>query len=128
MLRACWRILKPGGVLSFVVIAVAEGLSPEDTDRALEAGPEYVAATDTYPSLLHASGFVDVEVEDVSDEYMATMTAWIREWDRESSELAQLLGADEFLERQTRRRHVLGPITAGLLRRYLITATRPSKK
>lgn len=125
MLRACKRTLKPGGVLSFLVIAMADGLAANDTTRAVEAGPDYVATTDGYPSLLDTAGFVDIEIDDVSNEYVDTMTDWIREWDKESDELVDLLGADEFSERQARRRHALGPITAGLLRRYMITASRP---
>lgn len=125
MLRACSRVLKAGGILSFVVIAVADGLNANDTTRAVEAGPDHVATTDGYPSLLHTAGFVDIELDDISDEYVDTMTAWIREWDKESDALVELLGANEFSERQTRRRHALDPITAGLLRRYMITATRP---
>ena len=43
---------------------------------------------------------------------------------REAVELARIVGADEFVERQPKRRRAIGAARMGLLRRYLITATR----
>ncbi len=109
--------------MSFLVIAVADGLSAEEADRALDAGPEHIATGEGYPSLLQAAGFEGVDVVDVTDEYLTTQAAWVREWDAESFELEQLLGV-EFAERQTRRRRALATVQAGLMRRYLISAVR----
>lgn len=111
--------------MSFLVIAVADGLSAEETDRVLDVGPEHIATDDGYPSLLEAAGFEGVDVLDVTKEYLVTQAAWIREWDTESFELEQLLGADEFAERQSRRRRALATVRAGLMRRYSISAVRP---
>jgi hypothetical protein len=117
--------LKPGGLLSFLVIAVADGLSVEETARALDAGPEYIAAGDDYPALTDQAGFADIETIDVTDEYRATLDVWIRAWDAESIGLEWLLGVDEFDERQARRRRALSAIAEGLVRRYLFSAERP---
>ena len=125
MLRACRRVLKPGGLISFLVIAVADGLPAEEIDRVLDVGPEHIGTGDGYPSLLQAAGFEGVDLVDVTDEYLATQAAWIHEWDTESFDLEQLLGADEFAERQSRRRRELATIRAGSMRRYLISAVRP---
>ncbi len=84
--------------MSFLAIAVADCLSAEETDRVLDAGPEHIAAGDGYPFLLQAVGFEDVELIDVTDEYLVTLAAWIREWDTESTELEQLIGTDHFAE------------------------------
>lgn len=111
--------------MSFLVIAVADRLSTEETDRALDAGPAHVEAGDGYPFLLQAVGFEDVELLDVTDEYLATLAAWAREWDTESPELEQLIGTDQFAAHQSRRRKALKTVQDGLLRRYLITAVRP---
>jgi len=111
--------------MSFLVIAVAGGPSAEETDRVLEVGPEHIATNDGYPSLLLAAGFEGIEVVDVTDEYLATHAAWIRERDAESVGLEQLLGVDEFAELQLRRRRELATIRAGSMRRYLISAVRP---
>lgn len=109
--------------MAFLVIAAADGLSAEEADRVLDVGPEHIATGDGYPYLLQAAGFEGVDVVDVTDEYLATKAAWIHEWDAESFELEQLLGA-EFAERQSRRRRALATVQAGLMRRYLISAVR----
>ncbi len=125
MLRATSRVLKPGGLLSFLVIAVASGLSAAETNMALDAGPEHTDAGPGYPALMEAAGFEDIQVIDVTDEYVATLTAWIREWEAASTELEQLMGIDEFTERQKRRRQALAAARDGLLQRYLISAISP---
>lgn len=125
MLRACNRVLKTGGLLAFLVIALADGLSSDETTRALDAGPGHVDAGDGYRALLEAAGFESFKLVDVTDQYLATLTAWIREWDTESTELEPLLGVDEFTERQSRRRKTLETVRDGLLRRYVISAVQP---
>jgi len=125
VLRATSRVLKPGGLLSFLVIAVSDGLSPVETNIALEAGPEHIDAGPGYPALMEAAGFEDIQVIDVTDEYVATLTGWIREWEADSAELEQLMGIDEFAERQTRRSQAIASARDGLLQRYLISAIRP---
>lgn len=100
-------------------------MSAEETDRALDAGPEHIAAGDGYPFLLQAVSFEDVELIDVTDEYLSTLEAWICEWDTESIDLEQVIGTDQFAETQSRRRKALTTVQEGLLRRYLITAARP---
>ena len=125
MLRACSRVLKPGGVISFGVIAIADGLTADEADRAVDSGPVHVDAGRGYPALLSAAGFESVKLTDVSDEYLATSVAWVREWDAESVELQQLVGTDDFVERQASRRQAIEATRDGLLRRYLISAIRP---
>ena len=125
MLRACLKTLKPGGLISFLVIAAADGLSAEQTARVLETGPESIAAEDGYEALMSQAGFGSVEIIDATDEYLVTLDSWIGEWDAESGELERLLGMGEFAERQTRRRRALSLLAEGLMRRYLISAERP---
>lgn len=55
---------------------------------------------------------------------VVTLAAWVREWDAEAVELARMVGAHEFAERQATRRRAIDAAHSGLLRRYLITATR----
>jgi len=125
VLRACRRVLKTGGLISFLVIAVADRLSAAETLTAIEAGPEQVAAESGYSMLMDAAGFEDVDVIDVTDEYLVTLSAWLRAWEAESTEIQRLIGVDQFAERQTSRRQALEKATDGLLRRYLISAIRP---
>jgi hypothetical protein len=125
VLRASGRVLRPGGTLAVFVIAPAEGLDEADMSRAVEAGPEYVTADPGYESLFATSGFIEFELVDVTDEYAVTAAGWIDGWRREAEELVALLGADEFRERQDRRRNALRVIEAGLLKRYLLIARTP---
>lgn len=124
MLRACHRILRPGGVLCFAVIGHADGLTDDETATAFGAGPDHADVGRGYPSLMATAGFDNMDVTDVTDAYLATLAAWVREWDVEAVELARIVGADEFVERQAKRRRAIGAARMGLLRRYLITATR----
>ena len=110
--------------MCFAVIAHAGGLTDDETTRALGAGTDYADAGPGYPSLMAAAGVGHVEVTDVTDAYLVTLAAWVREWDAEAVELARIVGADEFAEPQAKRRRAIDAVRAGLLRRYLITATR----
>ena len=110
--------------MSFLVITVAGGLSIEETDRALNVGPEHIAAGDGYRSLIEAASFDVVDIVDVTDEYLLTQEAWIQGRDAESVELERLLGVEKFIEKQSREREALAAIRDGLMRRYLISAVR----
>jgi SAM-dependent methyltransferase len=124
VLRASHRVLRPGGVVCFAVIAHADGLTGDESAAAFAAGPDHADAGAGYPSLLAAAGFDNADAADVTDAYVMTLAAWVREWDAEAVELAQIVGADEFAERQAKRRRAIDVAHRGLLRRYLITATR----
>ncbi len=124
MLRASHRVLKAGGRLAFVVIAVPEDLPAAARATASELGPDHVDG-DAYPSLVSHAGFVDCDVTDVSHEYADTLLAWIREWEVERDGLTSVMSRDEFEDWQARRRRALGAIRRGLLRRYLVAASRP---
>jgi SAM-dependent methyltransferase len=125
VLRACRRVLKPGGTISFAVIAIADGLPEDEFDRAVEAGPPNVDAGPGYRDLLAAAGFEGIELTEASDEFLATSAAWVREWDAESLELERLVGIEDFAERQASRRQSIAATKEGLLRRHLISAVRP---
>ena len=125
MLRASRDILRPGGLISFLVIATPPDRPVEAGDLAPDVGPEYVEAGDGYSALMEEAEFADTEIVDVSAEYKVTLAAWIREWDAESKGLQSLVGEEEFAERQAARRRSLDAIETGLLGRYLISARRP---
>jgi hypothetical protein len=125
VLRACNRVLKSGAPLVFFVVAVAAGLAPRDTARAIGAGPEYVDAGPGYPSLMEAAGFVNVEVIDVTDDYAVTLSDSIQARNAERPQLEDLIGVDKFIEGQSSRRRELAAVHEGLLRRHLVVALRP---
>jgi SAM-dependent methyltransferase len=93
VLRACHRILRPGGVLCFAVIGHADGLTDNETATAFGAGPDHADAGRGYPSLMATAGFDNMDVTDVTDAHLVTLAAWVREWDVEAVELARIVGA-----------------------------------
>ena len=93
--------------MAFHVIAVAEGLAEADRSRAVEVGPPAVTAEAEYSTLLTAAGFDRIRIRDDSASYRETAAAWLREWARDAHELEPLFGAQEFSDRQARRRNAL---------------------
>jgi hypothetical protein len=125
VLRACRRVLKPRGGICFAVIAHADGLTADETAAAVRAGPDHAAAGPGYRRLMAAAGFDHVAVSDVTYAYLVTLQAWVREWDAEADDLVRVVGAADFVERQTKRRRAITAARTGLLRRYLVTAAHP---
>lgn len=111
--------------MSFTVIAAVSGLNEDQRDILLRDGREDLDAGPGYPALLAEAGFVDITVTDVTDEYERVLTAWIRAWETGSVELVELLGEEEFSDRQSRRHRALRSIREGLVVRYWITASKP---
>ncbi len=124
VLRACRRLLRPGGRLAFYTIFIPAGLSEAEFRRVQSLGdpPEVVAGA--VPSeLLRSAGFGDFEEIDVTDEYVRTASGWYEARERYASEL-RLQGEAEFAESQANSKKRLGLIRAGLLRRSLFVAQR----
>ena len=124
MLRASHRVLKPGGTIAFLVIAVCDKITGGRRKEAITAGPPYVDTDLAYPDLMHAAGFGQVEAADVTAEYLETLTAWWRAWDAASAELARIVGDDEFAERQANRMRAIRSVQSGLLCRHLMSGVR----
>lgn len=123
MLRASYRLLRPGGRLAILTIHPAPGLSERDYRRACRDGPRAVAVRRDHRALLSAAGFVDVEGVDETGLWRRTQAAW----HDEAEPVAEMLRAAEgerFDERQQERRTTLAAIDDGLLRRSLFTARR----
>ena len=112
--------------MSFLVISVADGLSPGAHRRAVRAGPSGVASRHDVATLVHAAGFSEVTTTDLTAQYLATARAWLVAWERHRVELAAL-------DRGRLRRHqhdMTGAVAAiedGLLLRSLVTARRPAR-
>lgn len=125
MLRACRRILRPGGRLAFLTIQPTPGLGRARRRRANRAGPPGVAVRTSYPSLLTTAGFVDIEARDVTAEYRATQRAWMDTMDSRADALRVIMGDAAFDERVTARTETLRAIDVGLLSRFLYHARIP---
>jgi hypothetical protein len=126
VLRACRRILRPGGHTAFFTIHPAAGLTASQRRRAARDGPIAVATARLHRELLEAAGFSHVTETGYTAEFAATTRAWIHHWDANHKDLAALLGEHEVKQRQTGRRAQLRAIEDGILCRSLFTARRPA--
>lgn len=125
VLRACARLLRPGGTLAFTTIFVAPGLLPSQRRRAHRAGPAHVRARRPYPELIIQAGFGDTVEQDLTADYERTQRDWCDAIEERADELHGLVSDDELALAQADRRLTLDAIGAGLLRRSLFVATSP---
>ena len=125
VLRACRRLLRPGGRIAFTTIFVTPGLDPQQQRDALRAGPTHVAARRPYPELVAQAGFVGATEVDLTTEYERTQRDWYEAAEQRADELRALMSDAQFADAQADRRLALDAIGAGLLRRSLFMATRP---
>lgn len=124
MLRACRRILRPGGRLAFLTIEPGLRLSGRDLREAHRRGPPAVAVPTSYRSLLRTAGFSEVVAVSVTDDYRRTQQRWIAATDRHEPEIRLLIGDEEYDERQRTRAETVKAIDGGLLRRTRYSAVR----
>lgn len=124
MLREMHRVLKPGGVLSFLTITLTEGLTPEQRQRGMELGEPEDDAGPGFSVLVPEAGFVDVDIEDVTEEYSGTLQRLLYAYVDESADLIDLLGEEDFEERLARRRRYIQAVGEGLHSRYWVTARK----
>ena len=125
MLRASRLLLDAGGRTAFFTIHPAPGLSPSQRRRAHRDGPVAVAAHLPHRQLLQRAGFIDIEEIDYTAEFATVASAWIERNDHHHDHLVGLIGLADYEQRQRERRIQLRAIEDGLLRRSLLTATRP---
>ncbi len=108
--------------MAFHVIFVAPGLSDQDRDRAVAAGPLQVSASESYADLLVSAGFDQIEEFDLTDQYRRTAAAWLNESMRAAQQLEEVIGIEEFRRGQQEREEAQAAIKGGLLKRSLFAA------
>lgn len=114
------RVLKPGGRMAFYVIHTADGLSEDELTRAQDSGPDFATPPAPYRKFLESTGFVNVEVEDVTHHYHSTIQQLLLHADDLEAGLRKALGDDAFEERRTNRTSSLRAVEQGLLARSLV--------
>lgn len=108
--------------MAFHVIFVAPGLSEQDREWAVVAGPPHVSTSESYTDLLASAGFDQIEEVDLTDQYQRTAAAWLNESTLAAPHLEESLGVEEFRRGQQGRQEAQAAIEAGLLRRSLFAA------
>ncbi len=126
MLRACRRVLHHNGRLAFFTILIPIGLPEDAHQRAILAGPRYVAPDRRdHRDLLQRAGFVDVDETDVTGDFAQTERVMFDTRQHYEGELRKAEGDSEFDKDQEKSHGYLTAIQAGLLRRSLFLARRP---
>ena len=125
MLRACRRVLRPGGRIAYYNIYVAPGLPERQHRRALQAGPSAVSTRGIpQADLLRRAGFRGVQETDVTREFVETARAWGASRHRHEPAIRKTIGDARFEEVQADSRTMLAAIEEGLLRRGLFVGKR----
>jgi hypothetical protein len=112
--------------MAFTTITIAPGLDRRARRRARECGPPAVAARAEHDELLRRAGFTDVVRLDVTDAYVDTLRAWLHHRQRHATELARLGPPGAFEQRIHDQTVGLAATEAGLLRREMLSASRPT--
>jgi len=124
VLRACRRLLRPGGRIAYFTIFTTPGLSKRDHRRAVRLGPRAVASRREQAELLQAAGLVEVLETDVTADFLETARRWVGYASKFEGELRSTLGDTLFDEQQTARRAMITAVEQGLLSRALFEGTK----
>jgi len=126
VLRACRRLLRPGGRTAYLTIFTTPGLSKPDHRRAVRLGPRAVGSGREQADLLDAAGFVPIVVIDMTEDFLETTRRWLSHASELEGGLRRTLGDALFDEQQTDRMEMITAIEEGLLSRALFVGARPS--
>ncbi len=119
MLRACKRVLAPGGRLVFDVVSVPTHLVGRPD---LDGDYGFVATPKPYEDLLALAGFSDVGVQDTTAGYIAVAERWLDAVVDLEAGLRSALGDDVFEDKVASRRSSHELLLDGRLSRTLYWA------
>jgi len=122
VLRAMRKLLRPGGRHAFTTIHTPPDLTPAEHRLAGVSGPPAVAGADP-AQLLDRAGFTDIKSYDVTEDYLATSTAWRAARVRHRDTLRPL-DPEVYDDRLARGALEAKALQAGILRRTLYLARR----
>lgn len=125
MLRACNKVLRSQGRIAFVTISIVPGLSEKAHRRAARIGPRSVTSDRSSEQLLTDSGFTEVEIVDVTEDFERTAQAWKRHYSEYEAELRRLIGDEQFEDLNKNRTDLITGVEEGLLERTLAVGVKP---
>jgi hypothetical protein len=121
VLRACKRVLVPGGRLVFDVVVVPDTLSDHDDD---EDDYGFVATAVPYVELLVQAGFVEIGSRDTTRGYLEVAGRWLVAARELETELRTAVGDEIFDDKYESRAVSYEMIKAGELGRTLYWARK----
>ena len=122
VLRACRRVVRPGGIMVFSVILIAPDLSAADYARAVAGGPSFVETAVAYPTMLRRAGWEITDHLDLTGAFLASVGRMLQLEEARAEEIEEVMGETRTAEQFARRRASLHALERGLLRRELFRA------
>ncbi len=121
-LRECRRICADGGKMLFTVLFVTPGLAPDDHAHALAAGPDFIGAEASYPTLLAATGWQVLRSDDLTEELLATYKSQLSADRKHRQDLVSMIGEIETADRLKMWEMKAKAVERGLFKRALFVA------
>jgi ubiquinone/menaquinone biosynthesis C-methylase UbiE len=118
-LTECRRVIRSDGSMVFSVIFISPGLSAEEYQLAVEAGPEFVAAENEYSYLLKQSGWKIECLKDITGDLVNTVSFLLRQQNKRCEELKDLMGVNDFNDFASQNHAKMVCLQKGLLQRAM---------
>ena len=120
MLRACHKVLKPGGRIAFFTYFARCGTGSGGDDDPSAGG----SRSGEHQDMLQAAGFSDVVEIDMTEQFLSTAKAWYGWRRRYTAELIQTEGKASFSAKQSNYLDHVRSVEAGVRSRCLFLARR----
>ena len=121
MLRACGRVLRPGGRIAFFTYFDRSRPGRGGVDKSSSEG----SGSGEHEDMLQAAGFRDIIQIDMTDQFLSTAKAWYDWRERYAAELISAEGEPSFRGRQSTYLDHVNTVQAGGRSRCLFLARRP---
>ena len=118
-------VLKPEAPTCFYVITNAKDLTDSDRERLRKRdGNDHLESPVPYKVLMQQAGFVNIQVTDVTPQYIKTLREWKTAWEADVDALIELVGEEEYTRRLGNRRLDIASAEDGLSVRHRVSATK----